>query len=131
MPTRLALVIAHCLLIPCLLRGADSWPQFRGPSGDGIAQDQKIPTEFSESDGVTWKTDLPGLAWSSPVVSDGTIWVTTAIERVPTEAEKVELFKKNGIEERKFKQLSIAKSIDLKLIAVSLKSGSIQTKPTV
>ena len=126
MPTRLALVIAHCLLIPCLLRGADSWPQFRGPSGDGIAQDQKIPTEFSESDGVTWKTDLPGLAWSSPVVSDGTIWVTTAIERVPTEAEKVELFKKNGIEERKFKQLSIAKSIDLKLIAVSLKNGSIQ-----
>lgn len=131
MPSRHAFVVANCILIHCLLihfplSAADSWPQFRGPGGDGIAQDQKIPTEFSESDGVTWKTELPGLAWSSPVVSDGTIWVTTAIERVPTAEEKVALFKQNGIEEKKFKQLSIAKSIDLKLIALSLKTGAIQ-----
>ena len=126
MLTRFAFVAVHCLLVPCSLLAADSWPQFRGPGGDGIAQGQTIPTEFSESDGVTWKTDLPGLAWSSPVVWDGTIWLTTAIERVPTEEEKVELLKKNGIEERKFKQLSIAKSIDLKLMAVSLKTGSIK-----
>ena len=126
MPTRLTFAVLFAVSVPLSLPAADSWPQFRGPAGDGIAKSDEIPTEFGESDGVTWKTDLPGLAWSSPVIADGTIWVTTAIERVPTEEEKLELLKQNGIEERKFKQLSIAKSIELKLIAISLKSGSIQ-----
>lgn len=126
MPARLAFAVFFCLSVHCSVDAGDSWPQFRGPDGNGIAKDQTIPTEFGESDGVTWKTDLPGLAWSSPVIADGTIWVTTAIERVPTKEERLDLLKKNGIEERKFKQLSIAKSIELKLIAISLKSGSVQ-----
>ncbi len=126
MPTRLTFAVFFAVSIQLGLPAADSWPQFRGPGGNGIANNEAIPIQFGESQGVTWKTDLPGLAWSSPVIADGTIWVTTAIERVPTEEEKLELLKKNGIEERKFKQLSIAKSIELKLIAISLERGSIQ-----
>ena len=126
MLSRVTCVILLCLPTTLNLPAADSWPQFRGPHGDGIANEQAIPTEFSDSKGVTWRTELPGLAWSSPVVADDIIWVTTAIERIPSEDEKLELLKKNGIEERKFKQLSIAKSIELKLIAINLKNGSIQ-----
>ena len=126
MLSRVTCVILLCLPTTLNLPAADSWPQFRGPHGDGIANEQAIPTEFSESKGVTWRTELPGLAWSSPVVADDIIWVTTAIERIPSEDEKLELLKKNGIEERKFKQLSIAKSIELKLIAINLRNGSIQ-----
>ena len=109
-----------------LSSAADLWPQFRGPGGDGIAVDQSVPTNFGEKEGVTWKTDLPGKAWSSPVIADGTIWVTTAVERFPTEEERIEMLRENGIEEKKFKQLQIAKSIELKLLAIDLKTGSLR-----
>ena len=121
---RIFSAIAASLAIFCSVASAD-WPQFRGPGGDGVAMDQSVPTEFGEQKNVTWKTEIPGKAWSSPVVSDGIIWVTTAIERLPTEEEKIALFKQADIAENKFKQLAIAKSIDLKLLAIDFDSGSI------
>ncbi len=104
---------------------ADTWPQFRGPDGNGIAADQTTPIHFGEDENVTWKTELPGKAWSSPVLADDVIWATTAIERIPTEQERIALFKQADVEEKKFNQLSIAKSIDLKLLAIDFKSGKI------
>jgi len=119
-----------CLLILSLpilhpAAAADLWPQFRGQNGDGIVHDQSIPVNFSETENVTWKTELPGRAWSSPIVADDVIWVTTAIERVPTEEERVAMLREGGIEEKKIKQLAIAKSIELKLLAISFESGSL------
>ena len=68
MPNRLTFAVLFAVSVPLSLPATDSWPQFRGPGGDGIAKsgiekNDEIPTEFGESDGVTWKTDLPGLAW--------------------------------------------------------------------
>jgi outer membrane protein assembly factor BamB len=121
---RISSATATALAILSSVACAD-WPQFRGPAGDGIAIEQSVPTEFGEQKNVTWKTEIPGKAWSSPVVADGVIWVTTAIERLPTEEEKIALFKQADIEEKKFKQLAIAKSIELKLLAIDFASGSI------
>jgi outer membrane protein assembly factor BamB len=104
---------------------AESWPQFRGPDGNGIAVGQTPPTHFGEQSNVVWKTELPGKAWSSPVVAEGVIWATTAIERVPTDDERIAMFKQAEIEEKKFKQLSIAKSIELKLVALDFDSGTV------
>ncbi len=56
------------------------WPQFRGPDGQGHAEVSKLPLKWSESTSFAWKTPLPGLGWSSPVVADGKIWLTTATE---------------------------------------------------
>jgi outer membrane protein assembly factor BamB len=70
----LALVLA--LPSVCL---AD-WPQFRGPTGQGIVGDQPAPVRWSETENVSWKTPLPGIGWSSPVVADGVVWLTTATE---------------------------------------------------
>jgi outer membrane protein assembly factor BamB len=39
-----------------------------------------VPFEWSDSRNVIWKTPVPGLGWSSPVVSDGRVWVTTAVK---------------------------------------------------
>lgn len=117
---------AFLSLTLCAVASADQWPQFRGPAGDGKVSNQSIPIKFSESEHVTWKTELPGRAWSSPVVADNVIWVTTAIERVPTEEERVAMLRENGIEEKKIKQLAIAKSIELKLLAIDFKTGSMQ-----
>lgn len=61
----------------------DSWPQFRGPDGQGHAGPTAVPVEFGEDRKLRWKTPLPGRGWSSPLVSAGVIWLTTAVE-VPT-----------------------------------------------
>ena len=54
------------------------WPQFRGPDGNGIAASAKLPLTWSEESNVRWKTEIPGKAWSSPVVIDGQVWLSTA-----------------------------------------------------
>ncbi len=65
---------------------ADSWPQFRGPWANGHAStpgDEKplgVPLHWSETENVKWKTPIPHKGWSTPVVMDGHIWLTTATE---------------------------------------------------
>ena len=56
------------------------WDSFRGPSGDGDAKQANLVIEFSETKNVTWKSPVPGKAWSSPVVKENIVWVTTADE---------------------------------------------------
>nr|WP_236620924.1 PQQ-binding-like beta-propeller repeat protein [Rhodopirellula sallentina] len=102
---------------------SESWPQFRGPRGDGIAIEQSPPVEFGEDQNLTWKTDLPGKAWSSPVIANGVVWLTTAIERIPTEEEREALLKNTKNDAKKFKTLAIAKAIELKLLKVDFESG--------
>lgn len=57
-----------------------AWPQFRGPDGQGHADAKRLPLEWSETRNVSWKTPIPGQGWSSPVVENGRIWMTTATE---------------------------------------------------
>jgi outer membrane protein assembly factor BamB len=58
----------------------DVWPQFRGPDGQGHASATRLPTEWSESENVAWKTALPGSGHSSPVIGRGLVWLTYALE---------------------------------------------------
>lgn len=59
--------------------GADQWPQFRGMQA-GIAADVPVlPDIWSETSNVVWKTDIPGLGWSSPIVWNEQVFVTSAI----------------------------------------------------
>ncbi len=57
---------------------AEDWPQFRGPSGQGHSTERGVPTQWSETQNVAWKVPVPGRGWSSPVVVDGRVWLTTA-----------------------------------------------------
>jgi len=59
---------------------AENWPQFRGPKGDGHADAKSLPTTWSETENVRWKTPVHGKAWSSPVIWGDQIWMTTAPE---------------------------------------------------
>ena len=58
---------------------AEDWPEFRGPTGQGHSAERGLPLEWSESRNVIWKTPVPGLGWSSPVVAGGRVWLTAAI----------------------------------------------------
>jgi len=55
-----------------------AWPQFRGPNGSGVADDQKPPVEFGPDKNVQWKVPAPG-GLSSPIVA-GDLLVFTAFE---------------------------------------------------
>ena len=59
---------------------ADEWPQFRGPDGQGHASQRGLPLEWSEENNIAWKAAVPGLGWSSPVISGQQIWLTTALD---------------------------------------------------
>lgn len=85
---------AYALLPAVLLAFAISgmasdgtWPQFRGPDGQGHSLAEGLPVMWSESENVAWKTAIPGEGHSSPVIADGQIWLTTAeIEPLADEA---------------------------------------------
>jgi outer membrane protein assembly factor BamB len=60
---------------------AADWPQFRGPDGQGHSSAKGLPLRWSETENVRWKTRIPGLGWSSPVIAEGRVWLTTATDR--------------------------------------------------
>ncbi len=63
-----------------LIASAQDWPEYRGPTADGLSQSTGLPLEWSESRNVSWKTAIHGRAWSSPVVFGDQVWLTTATE---------------------------------------------------
>jgi outer membrane protein assembly factor BamB len=56
------------LLLGCAAVGAASWERFRGPNGTGQAADKDVPVIWTEHDGLLWKTEIPGVGHSSPVI---------------------------------------------------------------
>ncbi|MCB1232978.1 MAG: PQQ-binding-like beta-propeller repeat protein [Verrucomicrobiae bacterium] len=128
MPTRFYLALtAFLTTAPALSHADHPWPQFRGPNGDGAASADGVPLHWSETDNIAWKTPLPGKGWSSPVVTDsGKIWVTTAIETAPSEAERQQLLLSSGEDPKQFKARQVAKNVLLKALELDLESGAIQ-----
>ena len=62
-----------------------SWPSFRGPNASGIAEGQNLPDEWNVKTGqnVLWRTPIPGLAHSSPIIWGNRIFVTSAVSSDP------------------------------------------------
>jgi hypothetical protein len=54
------------------------WPQFRGPTGQGLSQAANVPIHWNASEGVAWEVEVPGRGWSSPVLSKGRLYLTSA-----------------------------------------------------
>jgi len=71
---------------------ADSWPQFRGPGSTGVVDDPKLPDKWSSTENVAWKTEIPGLGWSSPVVANDMIFLTSVISTKDIEKPKKGLY---------------------------------------
>ncbi|HYO63709.1 MAG TPA: PQQ-binding-like beta-propeller repeat protein [Pyrinomonadaceae bacterium] len=64
---------------------AGSWPSFRGPQAAGVADGQNLPDRWDgpKGENILWRTPLPGLAHSSPVVWGGRLFVTSAVSSDP------------------------------------------------
>ena len=71
------------------------WPWWRGPSRNGIAAEQSVPTKFGDKVGVLWKTPVPGRGHSSPIVVGNKIFLVTA-ETSPQVQSVVAFDRKTG-----------------------------------
>ena len=68
---------------------AQQWPKFRGVSAGNIADDPALPDTWSETENIVWKIDILGLSWSSPIVWDDHIFVTTAVSAADDEVQPI------------------------------------------
>ena len=68
-----------------VVAGPQQWPSFRGPNGSGVADGQTLPIRWdaTKSVNVVWKTPLPGLGHSSPVVWGDRVFLTAAVSSNP------------------------------------------------
>lgn len=97
------------------------WLEWRGPSGQGIDDFSIIPTEWSESKNVKWRTEIPGRGWSSPVVIGNHIWLTAAHETLASEEETKERLKSNTGGQ----PLIVLSNVRIHAVCINKKSGKI------
>ena len=81
----LAAGLAVLLLQPAAMRGADvtgqaGWNQFRGPHGNGHGDAAGLPVQWSDTENVAWKVAIPHQGWSTPLIFENQVWLTTATE---------------------------------------------------
>lgn len=76
----------------------NQWPSFRGQQASGVMDNSAIPTKWNVEENINldWKTPIPGLAHSSPIIWDDKIFVTSAISSNEMEELKVGLYGSGG-----------------------------------
>ncbi len=112
----------YCFLLLCVtpvLFAADSWPEWRGPDRQGNSSAVNVPSEWSESKNVAWRTPIVGRGWSTPVISNGRIWVTTAIDK-PASKEDADRRRKAASNSQ---PLLISDYVSLRAIELDLETG--------
>ncbi len=100
---------------------AAEWPEWRGPGGQGHAKVTGLPTSWSETKNVTWRTELPGRAWSSPVIEGKNIWLTTAIE-TPARKEDADRRLKSNTGNQ---PLTVLDKVEFRALCVDRDSGKL------
>src|SRR5205807_3202958 len=63
---------------------AENWTQFRGSYADSLAKESQLPTEWGKDKNIQWRVEVPGVAWSSPVIWGDKVFVTTAVTEKQT-----------------------------------------------
>lgn len=118
---RVLCLIAAFILSTDSMRAADRWPEWRGETGQGISQAKNLPVHWSEGTGVVWKTNVPGRGWSTPVIENRRIWLTTAHDE-PASEEEAERRRKTTTNSQ---PLIISKFVSLRAVCVDLDSGTL------
>ncbi len=80
----MSILVSTILFVTAFITAAPAppdttWPQFRGHGGRATSAVSTLPTKWSTTINVAWKIDVPGRAWSSPIVWGDQVFVTTAI----------------------------------------------------
>jgi outer membrane protein assembly factor BamB len=73
----------------------EQWPQFRGMQAGVAPDDPALPDTWNRTDNVVWTADVPGMGWSSPVVWDNLIFLTSVIRPDPVDLPKLGFYNGN------------------------------------
>jgi len=65
---------------PSAPQSKSNWPRFRGPSGQGVSGETAVPWHWTATSNVAWKVSVPGEGWSSPIVWDNHLFLTTTTD---------------------------------------------------
>jgi hypothetical protein len=87
----LALTVVFLKPAPC---AGQNWPSFRGSSASGVAEGYRLAVKWDieQSENILWKTEIPGLGHSSPIVWGNRIFITTAVKDNGESTLKVGLY---------------------------------------
>ena len=89
------ILLIAALVSLALAARPENWPQFRGPTGQGISSEKGLPLHWSAGSNVVWKTAIEGQAWSSPIVWGDRVFVTTTKQN-GTKCHVISLDRKSG-----------------------------------
>lgn len=126
-PGRAALIFCLALLSdPTGAVKGQNWPSFRGEKASGVADNMRLPTSWDGETGrgILWKTRIPGLAHSSPIVCGDRIYLTTAVSSQGDGDFKHGLYGEGTASEDESLHL-------WKMYALNLQTGEVEWKQTV
>jgi outer membrane protein assembly factor BamB len=118
----LAALVLFTLCLPDNLNG-QNWPQFRGPSGNGVVDKLEHPVQWSDQENVAWSVELPGGGLASPIVQGDLIFLTTAIGAKPP------VNFAEGVRDMRPKKPEVA--VKFQVICFNLKDGSQRWSQTI
>ncbi len=99
----------------------ESWLQFRGTDGSGVTTNAQVTFDLNLLSDVLWRTETPGVGWSSPVSDGQRLWMTAArITEATPEQKEAALA---GVSLAKMKD--VAGSVDLLAICLDAQSGKL------
>jgi len=89
----LAAFVLALAAAPGLSAGSENWPSFRGADAlPAVSDDPRLPLTWSTTENVVWKTEIDGLGWSSPVIWDDRIFLTTVVSDGDEEEPRMGLY---------------------------------------
>ncbi len=74
------LIFALSYSINLSAQAQENWTHLRGSKLDGHSVSAKAPVKWSETENILWKTEIRGVAWSSPIVFGDQIWTSSATQ---------------------------------------------------
>ncbi len=72
----IGVLCVYMFYFTCYQAKSDSWPHWRGPGRNGNSPTEETPLKWNGHEGIQWKTELPGVGYSSPVVSNDRVFLT-------------------------------------------------------
>jgi outer membrane protein assembly factor BamB len=108
------------LLLFAMVVSAQNWPTFRGPGARGVAEKQNLPVSWDVASGknIAWKTEIPGLGLSSPIVWGSHVFLTTAVSSNPNMVFEATL--KGELDRRQDEAVQ-----EFRVLALDKKSGKV------
>ncbi|MCA1563684.1 MAG: PQQ-binding-like beta-propeller repeat protein [Acidobacteria bacterium] len=108
----------------------ENWPQWRGPTGQGVSSERHLPLEWSPTKNIAWKTPIPGRGHSQPIVWGDRLFLTTAIEGPVVEGAKAVTHVEDGQEYLHPDSVGANRRHTFKVLGIDAASGKVLWEQT-